>query len=135
MTRTATVAGQEPARPPAAPPIPGCWKSCWPRCSQEFRAAVFTVDPGNPVFGGPPCRVPGCGRAARARDICLGHYRRWKDQGRPDIGGFAATTPAELDGHRAVRPCLVPGCNYGRRAAGLCARHHARWLNEGEAGS
>jgi hypothetical protein len=96
----------------------------------EFRAAVFTVDPGDPVFGGPPCHVPGCERAARVRGICLGHYHRWMKQGHPDIGEFAAAGQAQLGGRRPVRPCLVPGCNYGRRRAGLCSRHHASWLKD-----
>ncbi len=28
----------------------------------EFRAGVLTFDPRDPVFGGPPCAVPGCSR-------------------------------------------------------------------------
>ena len=131
MTGTAAAPGPEPAGPAlGGTGYPGLLEKLLAAVRPEFRAAVFTVDPGDPVFGGPPCRVPGCERAARVRGICLGHYRRWKDQGRPEAGGFAATTPAELDGHRLVRPCLVPGCQYGRRAAGLCARHHAAWRNE-----
>ena len=30
----------------------------------EFRVDVFIVDPSDPVFGGAPCHVTGCGRAA-----------------------------------------------------------------------
>ncbi len=28
----------------------------------EFRAGDLTFDPRDPVFGGPPCAVSGCGR-------------------------------------------------------------------------
>jgi integrase len=130
VTGTAAVPGPEPGGPaPGGTGYPGLLEKLLAAVRPEFRAAVFTVDPGDPVFGGPPCRVPGCGRAARARGLCLGHYHRWMTQGHPDIVEFAVTTSAQLGG-RPVRPCLAPGCNYGRRRAGLCSRHHARWLKD-----
>jgi integrase len=124
-----TGAGSAPA--PGGPGYPGLLEKLLAAVRPEFRAAVFTVDPGDPVFGGPPCGVLGCGRVARVRGICLGHYRRWKDQGRPEIGEFTAATGAQLGGHRPVRPCLVPGCHYGRRTEGLCRCHLAAWLKDG----
>ena len=125
-----TAPGPGPA--PGGTGYPGLLEKLMSAVRPEFRAAVFTVDPGDPVFGGPPCRVPGCGRAARVRGICLGHYHQWAKQGNPDIGEFAAAAQAQLGGRRPVRPCLVPGCNYGRRTAGLCSRHHASWLKDRE---
>jgi integrase len=133
VTGSASVPGPEPAGPaPGGAGYPGLLEKLLAAVRPEFRVAVFTVDPRDPVFGGPPCRVRGCGRAARVRGICLGHYHRWKNQGQPDIGEFAATTQAQLGGHRPVRPCLVPGCRYGQHGAGLCSRHHASWLREGK---
>ena len=38
----------------------------------EFRAGVLTFDPRDPVFGGPPCAVPGCERPARDQEPVLG---------------------------------------------------------------
>ena len=99
----------------------------------EFRGEVIPVDQSDPVFGGPPCQVPGCGRTARVRSICLGHYHRWKHEGCPPAGDFTATTDPALRGHRPLQPCDVPGCGYGRRGEGLCTGHHTAWLQAGQA--
>jgi integrase len=97
----------------------------------EFRGEVIPVDPSDPVFGGPPCQVPGCSRTARVRGICLGHYHRWKHEGCPPAGDFTATTDPALRGHRPLQSCDVPGCGYGRRGEGLCTGHHTAWLQAG----
>jgi integrase len=115
-----------------SPGQPGLLAKLTAAVRPELRVEVFTVDPQDPIFGGPPCRVAGCERAARVRGICLGHYHRWKHQGCPDIDEFLATTPAVMRGYRPVQPCSVPGCDYGRRGAGLCCGHHTRWLKEGK---
>jgi hypothetical protein len=52
----------------------------------EFRAGVLVTGPGDPVFGGSPCAVEGCGRAARLHGLCDGHYQRWHNQGRGPRG-------------------------------------------------
>ena len=52
----------------------------------EFRAGVLTFDPRDPVFGGPPCAVPGCERPARIRNLCWGHRQRWHQAGKPGPG-------------------------------------------------
>jgi hypothetical protein len=36
----------------------------------EFRAGILVFDPADPVFGGDACRVPQCGRTARAVGMC-----------------------------------------------------------------
>jgi hypothetical protein len=64
------VSGRE-AREPA--PYPGLLAALMAAVRPEFRAEVIRVDPADPVFGGPPCQVPGCVRTARVRGICLGH--------------------------------------------------------------
>ena len=97
----------------------------------EFRGEVIPVDQPDPVFGGPPCQVPGCGRTARVRGICLGHYHRWKHGGCPPVGDFIAAADPDLRGHRALQPCDVPGCGHGRRGEGLCTIHHTAWLQAG----
>jgi integrase len=58
----------------------------------EFRGDELVFDPRDPVFGGPPCRVPGCVRAGRGGGLCNGHYMRWRTAGKPDLDRFAATT-------------------------------------------
>jgi integrase len=98
----------------------------------EFRAEMFIPDPADPVFGGQPCRVEGCGRPARARGMCHGHHRRWSDAGKPDVAGFAAVTGARLRGRSPLLACLVTGCGYGRRRQGLCSRHERAWRTAGE---
>ena len=49
----------------------------------EFRAAVLVIDPRDPVFGGEPCLVAACRRAARLHELCEGHFQRWSNHGRP----------------------------------------------------
>jgi hypothetical protein len=37
-----------------------------------FRADELAFDPGDPVFGGKPCLVPGCERTACGHGLCQG---------------------------------------------------------------
>lgn len=119
-------AARQAAREPAA--YPGLLAALMAAVRPEFRGEVIPVEAADPVFGGPPCQVAGCGRTARVRSICLGHYHRWKHEGCPPPQGFIATTDPVLRAHRPVQPCDVPGCTYGRRGAGLCTEHHTAWL-------
>jgi hypothetical protein len=57
----------------------------------EFRSDVLVFGPQDPVFGGPPCAVPGCIRTARGRGLCSARGLRWRKQGRPDLGQFTAS--------------------------------------------
>jgi hypothetical protein len=50
----------------------------------EFRVGVLVFDPGDPVFGGPACRIRRCGRTARTAGMCNAHHQRWVKAGRPD---------------------------------------------------
>jgi integrase len=93
----------------------------------EFRTEVISIDPGDLVFGGPPCMVPGCPRIGRSRGLCIGHHTRWTGQGRPEIEEFAATTGSDMRGHAPLPPCKVLGCRYGVRVFGLCTSHAGKW--------
>ena len=57
----------EPVGPPVDPALTrpaGLLAKLVSAVRPEFRVDVFIVDPSDPVFGGAPCHVPGCGRAA-----------------------------------------------------------------------
>ncbi|HJT04961.1 MAG TPA: site-specific integrase [Pseudonocardiaceae bacterium] len=98
----------------------------------EFRADVIDIDPADPVFGGPPCRVPDCRRIARTRGLCIGHYNRWQDAGQPDLEQFSDSTSPLLRGHAPVAACQVPDCRFGQRSGGLCPRHWWVWDRAGK---
>jgi integrase len=111
---------------------PGLLEKLMGAVRPEFRVEVYTVDPRDPILGGPACRIGDCERTARLRGMCPTHYDRWTKLGCPDIDEFVSTTPAKMRGYRPLESCLVPGCHYGRRGAGLCPRHHTHWLSEGK---
>jgi integrase len=100
----------------------------------EFRAGTLAFDPRDPVFGGPPCAVPGCERPARSRDLCWGHHQRWMSAGKPDLAAFTGSTSPHWAGHRPRPACGVRGCNYCHCARGLCQLHHQQWGNAGRPG-
>jgi len=100
----------------------------------EFRSGVLAFDPRDPVFGGPPCAVPGCERPARIRNLCWGHRQRWHQAGKPDLAQFTASTSPDWAGHRPLSACAVPGCGYCHCARGLCQLHHQQWGKAGRPG-
>ncbi|MCX4792091.1 MULTISPECIES: hypothetical protein [unclassified Streptomyces] len=51
----------------------------------EFRVDVFIPAPGELISGLGSCRVPGCPRRPRTRQLCRGHYYRWQRRGKPDV--------------------------------------------------
>ena len=88
----------EPAGPPVDPALmrpAGLLAKLVSAVRPEFRVDVFVVDSADPVFGGCPCRVAGCGRAARSHDLCEGHSHRWRQRGRPDVAEFASSDPRD----------------------------------------
>ena len=88
---------------------------------QEFRGdeIVFAVD--DPVFGSPPCSVPGCRRGSHSRGLCNGHHARWNYAGRPDLAQFTAT--ATLLGHRDPVPeCGAADCRFAASHGGCATR-------------
>jgi len=97
----------------------------------EFRAEILAFGPRDPVFGGPPCAVPGCERPARSRNMCWGHRQRWLQAGKPDPAGFTASTSPEWSGHLPLSACEIPGCNFCQCGRGLCQMHHQQWSRAG----
>jgi integrase len=97
----------------------------------QFRCEVLVFDPRDPVFGGPPCAVPGCVRPTRQKGLCTGHVTRWREQGCPDLAVWTATTGATFLGNASPLPCVVPDCGFGRQGEGLCPTHYDRWRQVG----
>ena len=81
---------------PAPAPPAGLLEKLMAAVRPEFRSDVLVFDPQDPIFGGPPCRVDGCGRTGRLYRLCGSHAQRWKRHGRPDFEEFIATTDPEL---------------------------------------
>lgn len=122
-------AGGGPAGHPARPH--GLLEKLLAAVRPEFRADVLVFDPRDPVFGGAPCRVPDCGRAARIRGMCQSHHERWDNAGRPDLAGFAANQDCRWRGRAPLLPCRVAGCLHGRAGHGLCRHHLPAWTRAG----
>ena len=120
------------AREPAA--YPGLLASLMAAVRPEFRSGVLVFDPADPVFGGDSCRVPQCGRTARAIGMCFAHHKRWTSAGRPDPGAFAISAAAggPWFGHAPLTGCTVPGCGSGSARRQLCSRHLGAWLRAGK---
>ncbi len=116
---------EQPARPAGLP------ERLLAAVRPEFRQDVLAFGAADPVFGGPPCKVPGCGRTGRVRGLCTGHDHRWRNQGKPDRDEFIAATGPRLKGHQKLASCRVPGCLYGRKERGLCTRHLYAWQRAG----
>ena len=117
------------AGPDAQGRRPGLLASLVEAVRPGFRADELAFDPGDPVFGGKPCLVPGCERTACGHGLCQGHRQRWAAAGRPDVGEFAASADPRWRGKDApLTRCRAPGCRYGvTRRKRLCARHAAAW--------
>jgi hypothetical protein len=63
------------------------------------------------------CKVKDCTRPARARDLCTGHYARWKRTGDVQAG---------VPFRKFNQTCSVSGCRERAVGRGLCNRHWAR---------
>ena len=58
------------------------------------------------------CTIDGCGKPARARRMCVTHYKRWQRSGDVNVRVVPDT-------------CAEPGCDRTDIAAlGLCRRHY-----------
>jgi len=122
------VTGGQPAREPAA--YPGLLAALMAAVRPEFRGDVLGFDPGDPVFGGPPCLVDGCERPGRNRGLCRWHYQQWCDR-KPDFAVFVATADPEWRPRSVPAACRVPGCEYASRMLGFCQRHYGRYRRAG----
>ena len=92
-----------PATDTLVPPPPaGLLEKLKGAVRPEFRSDVLVFDPQDPIFGGPVCRVDGCGRTGRLYELCSSHAQRWRRHGRPDLEEFIATTGPEFGSHAAV---------------------------------
>jgi integrase len=124
--------GAEPARQYRAPA--GLLEKLLAAVRPQFRAEDLVFDPRDPVFGGPPCGVSGCGRPHRNRGLCLSHWRRWRSAGQPDLAAFTATAEPGWHGHLPLSSCVITRCNYGPMAHGMCQRHVRQWYYAGRPG-
>lgn len=93
----------------------------------EFAAEVIVPDPGDPVLGTPPCRVPDCARSSTRRGWCQAHYRRWDHVGRPDAGQWAATADPTTWGHQPLASCRAAGCGFAQHRDRMCYAHSRDW--------
>jgi integrase len=100
----------------------------------EFRVDVFIPAPGELIFDLGACRVPGCPRQPRTRQLCRGHYYRWQRRGRPDIEAFIADPGPGPVGRAELTMCAASGCRYGACRQGLCVSHHGLWERAGKPG-
>ena len=87
-------------------------------------------DSGPPRLGS--CRVPGCPRQPRTRQLCKGHYYRWQRRGKPDVEAFIADPGVDPVGRSELTACAVAGCRFGAARQGLCVRHHGFWERAGK---
>jgi integrase len=122
------VTAGQPARAPAA--YPGLLAALMAAVRPGFRGDVLGFDPGDPVFGGPPCLVDGCERPGRNRGLCRWHYQQWCDR-KPDFAVFVATADPEWRPRSAPAACQVPGCEYASRMLGFCQGHYGRYRRAG----
>ena len=97
----------------------------------EFRAGDLVFDPRDPVFGGPPCAVSGCGRPHRRRGLCISHWQRWRGVGQISLAEFTATAEPGWHGHLPLDSCVIADCNYGAMGHGMCQRHLRQWHRAG----
>ena len=97
----------------------------------EFRAGDLVFDPREPVFGGPPCAVSGCGRPHRRRGLCISHWQRWRRSGGISLAEFTAAAGPGWRGHLPLGPCVIAGCGYGPLGHGMCQRHIRQWRSAG----
>ena len=97
----------------------------------QFRAGDLVFDPRDPVFGGPPCAVNGCGRPHRRQGLCTSHWQRWRGSGGISLAEFTAAAEPGWHGHLPLDSCVIDGCNYGAMGRGMCNRHFSRWHRAG----
>ncbi|MCX4597550.1 site-specific integrase [Streptomyces sp. NBC_01549] len=98
----------------------------------EFRVDVFIPEPGELIFGLGVCRVPGCPRQPRTRQLCRGHYYRWQRRGKPDVEAFIADPGADPVGRSELTACAIAGCRFGAARQGLCVSHNGFWERAGK---
>lgn len=117
---------------PASAAGPGLLAKLMATVRVEFRADVFIPAPGELIFDLGACRVAGCPRQPRTRQLCKGHYYRWQRRGSPDMDTFLASPGEGPVGRTELRACSVSGCRFGAARQGLCVRHQGFWERAGQ---
>jgi integrase len=118
---------------PGGGSVPGLLEKLLAAVRPEFRSDELVFSSQDPVSGGKPCLVPGCGRTAGGKDLCKGHLCRWAAAGRPAVRDFAAAADPGWRGKDATLACCAaPGCHYGvGQRKDLCIRHALAWERAG----
>lgn len=62
------------------------------------------------------CRIHGCSRSSKARELCAAHYQRDRNTGNPELDGRRKP--------RQKRPCLYIGCLEHSFSRGYCRYHY-----------
>jgi hypothetical protein len=74
------------------------------------------------------CAVEDCGRPARKRGWCSGHYQRWLA-----TGDVRADVPLKvLTRHAPGLRCAVEDCEKPRTTRDWCTMHYSRWHQHGD---
>ena len=131
MSRSRNPDAAEPGQPGHYRAPAGLLEKLMAAVRPEFRAGDLVFDPRDPVFGGPPCAVNGCGRPHRRQDLCTSHWQRWRGAGGISLAEFTAAAEPGWQGHLPLDSCVIDGCNYGAMGRGMCNRHFSRWYRAG----
>ena len=96
---------------------------------EEFRVDVYFPRPDDRVLFGEPCSVARCGRAGTtyANDglrLCHGHFRRWRNDGRPLPEWLPHATLLKKEAF--TLECRVDGCPRSSMARTMCRAHYHR---------
>jgi integrase len=99
----------------------------------EFRGEVFHPPRDSPVFYQGECRIPSCPTAISfgSKQLCQGHYQRWKADGHPDLEQWCREEDAATARRLTVQACGIRGCERAHKAHGLCHRHILNWEHAG----
>ena len=95
----------------------------------EYDRDVFFCSELTGVLHVRNCMIKGCVGSDTGVGLCIGHYHRWRNEGKPSGErklAWAATQPAQLQGRRAPQKCAVPDCRQGQRSV-FCDVHLYAW--------
>lgn len=98
----------------------------------EFRPEIVIPAPGSLVFNTEPCRIDKCERQRTVKGFCKSHYKRWLDQGRPELESFLASPGPLPVGDGPLAACTVTWCRFGSARRGLCVSHHGFFSRSSE---
>jgi integrase len=96
---------------------------------EEFRDEVVYCSELRGVLAVPDCNVPGCIASELSSGLCMGHWHRWRKEGKPlgaEKCAWIARQPSLLKGRNTPEKCLVPNCRQGRESM-FCTTHRTMW--------